>query len=111
MKRITINKSFFYSAGDTYGWSPKYDKRGVGIRMESLRNNTALEIVIDKNLYIINCAQAITFIKQYKSVEIYKGTSVGIVSKELLREVIEPKKQEESYPLDTHQESVQLKLL
>ena len=49
---IVINKSWFYTAGDKYGWSKDgLDPRGVGIAKPYLVNNKELIIVVDDIKY------------------------------------------------------------
>lgn len=93
---LTINKSFYYSAGKKYGWCPpKWDTYGVGINVEILQNYRELEIIVDNVHYLVNCGQAIAFIRRFKSIEDHKGISVGIVSKTLLNEIVDTNKKVE----------------
>ena len=88
MKTIKIKKSFFYSAGDQYGWTrDNLDKRGVGVAMRELFAHFELELIIDKVKYQLNSKEAMAFISKYKSIMIVKGTKIGIVSKTLLEEI------------------------
>lgn len=86
---ITIEKSFYYTAGKIYRWcgvagEHSYDMRGVGINVETLQNYVEIEIIIDGKSYMLDCRKAINFIRRYGSVEDHKGVSIGIVSKSLL---------------------------
>lgn len=87
MQKLTINKSWFYSAGDKYGWVPEFDKRGVGINVRLLSNGGEMEVVVDKISYILDTGAALMFIKRYGSTEIQKGVTIGIVSKSLCWEI------------------------
>ena len=89
MKEIKISKSWFYSAGDKYGWKKDgLDPRGVGIAKEHLINNKELIVVVDKIKYHLYTTVAIEAIKNYKSKMIMPGgTVVGIVPKSLLEEI------------------------
>jgi hypothetical protein len=112
MKRITITKNWFFSAGGKYKWEKNYDRRGVGIRLDTLKENAEIELVIAGVLYHLNCNQAITFIKTFKSVENHKGINIGIVSKSVLNEVILPKKEpEKEFSTVSTPEVLQPKLL
>ncbi len=115
---ITIEKSFYYSAGKKYGWCGEkgqhdYDQRGVGIKVEYLQNYPEIEVIVDGEAYLLDCDKAIKFIRNFNSLEEYKGVRVGIVSKSLLISmrpfpVTTPKDEQvnTSYP----QESLQGKL-
>ncbi len=88
--RLEIKKGFYWSAGKQHNWMEKYDRRGVGISMSVLQNNEEVEVVVGHTVYTLDCQQAITFIKHFKSIESFKGTKVGIVSKSLLKEILKP---------------------
>ncbi len=87
MKQITINHNFYFSAGGKYKWEKTHDRRGVGIRFDTLKENKEVELVIAGRKYHLNCGDAIEFIKQFQSIETHKGIRIGIVSKSVLNEV------------------------
>lgn len=95
MKRIEIKKNWYFSAGGKYKWEKNHDRRGVGIRLDALKENSELEISIAGGLYTLDCAQAITFVRHYRSLDIIKGTKIAIVAKDLLKPVVEPQVTEE----------------
>ncbi len=97
---ITIQKSFFHTAGKKYGWSlPKWACEGVGIDTRILQNYTEIEVIVDNIPYLLNCEHAIAFIRRFKSIEDHKGIKVGIISRSLLKRVSEPEKEEpNSFP-------------
>ena len=103
--RVTIQKNFYWSAGTKYGWVGKYETSGVGIAMDILKFNSEIEIEIGNRLYTLDCNQAISFIKTYKTQEKYREKSVGIVTKSLLRDVNPTKK------VEVDNSPLQLKLL
>lgn len=91
MITVNIKKSWFYSAGRTYKWVDEgYDIRGVGIEVGLIKNNSELEIVVDKVKYHLLCDDAITFIRRFNSIFNANGTRVAIVSKSLLKTISEP---------------------
>lgn len=85
MKSIKINKSWFYSAGTKYGWEG--DKRGVGIARELLISNPELEVEVDKKKYHLDSKTAIEAIIKYKSRMQIGRKVLGIVPKDLLKEI------------------------
>lgn len=95
MKHITIKNNWFFAAGGKYGWAKTHDPKGVGIRLEILKNEPELEIEIGKGLYYLDCRLAIEFIRSFKSIEVHKGIKIGIVSKTVLRAISEPLKKVE----------------
>lgn len=90
MQRVTIQKNYYYSAGYKYKWNSKHDPYGFGIAVDILKNNSEIEVFINGGLFTLDCNQAISFIRHYKSMELYKGKRVGIMTKSLLRYVYAP---------------------
>lgn len=81
---LKINKSWFYSAGNRWGWTPDFEKKGVGIDMDILdRAPEILTIQVDGISYKISKLVALVFISKYKSVMNRKGARIGVVSKSL----------------------------
>lgn len=85
---LTINKSFYFTAGKKYGFSfPECGVEGLGINIEILQNYKEIEVIVDGIPYLVDCDRAIAFIKRFKSVEDRKGVMVGIISRSLLKEL------------------------
>lgn len=88
MKKLTIEKSFYYTAGKRYGWKADgISEVGVGIAKPWLTENKAIIVNVDKQDYHLDCEQALEFIKKYKCYEDIGGVRVGYVSKDLLKKV------------------------
>ena len=86
--KIEIKKSWFYSAGDKYGWTKdSLDVKGVGVLMSKLHEFKHLILVIDKESYYLDCQDALNFINKYHST--FKTTvgdyMIGVVSRSVLR--------------------------
>lgn len=86
--RLNIKKGWFKSAGVQYHWlRDGYDIKGVGVAENLLRFNKTLEIVVEKKLYTLDTKEAIEFVKKYKTLQVFAGNNVWVVSKSLLKEV------------------------
>jgi len=89
MKKLIINKSFYYSCGKRYGWKADgISEVGVGIAKPWLKENKAIIVNVDKEDYHLDCEAALAFINKYKCYEDLNGTRVGYVSKDLLKKVV-----------------------
>jgi len=86
MKKLTIEKGFFWSCGDH--WWPK-DKSlgrvGLGIEKKWLQDDKLI-VNVDKVDYELDCQKARDFIKEHKSFEERKGARIGYIPKTLLNE-------------------------
>lgn len=84
--RIVIKKSWFYSAGDKYGWMDEFrDSRGVGISVHHLEKNDHLVVEVDRIGYKVDCRSALEIIGKYKSKFQINNVSIGVVPKESLK--------------------------
>lgn len=88
MKKVTIRKGWYWSAGHKYGWTKKEGKlaQAVGVDMALLKTNekVVVRVMPKGETFIINCAEAIDFIRQYQSYKWIKEKCIGIVSKSIL---------------------------
>lgn len=88
MKRLTINKSFYYTCGKRWGWkADNVSEVGVGIAKPWLKENKAILVNVDGEDYHLDCEQALEFIKKYKCYEDIGEVRVGYVSKDLLKKI------------------------
>ncbi len=88
MKRLTIKKSFYYTAGKRYDWEKDgFSMIGVGIAKPWLVENKAILVNVDGHDYEVNCEEAIEFIRKYKAYEDIKDIRVGYISRDLMNKV------------------------
>ena len=91
MKRITIKKGWFRSAGYQYKWMFEgYDVLGVGIIKESLKDGEKIIVNVLEKDYELDCSEAIKFINKFGSNMLVRSGVVGIVSKSLLKDLSTP---------------------
>lgn len=89
MKKLIINKSFYYSCGKRWGWKADgVSEVGVGIAKPWLKENKTIIVNVDKEDYLLDCEKALEFIAKYRCFEDIGGARVGYVSKDLLRKVV-----------------------
>lgn len=89
---LRIEKGWYWSAGDRWGWTQDgYERAGVGIAKPLLLLSDTLQIEVHGKLYTLDCTSAVDFIRKYKSFYDVKpdprtgeGTRLGVVSKSLL---------------------------
>lgn len=88
MEKLTIKKGWYRSAGIKYGWIHSgYEPEGVGINREAL-NGDKLQVNVSGFSYVVDCAEAIAFVKRWKSH--YKtdgGTKIGVISKSIMKKI------------------------
>ena len=85
MKKLIINNSFYYSAGDKWWPNTKHGRVGLGIEKKWLMDNNLL-VNVDGQDYDLDCQKARDFIKEHKSFEERKGAKIGYIPKSLLNE-------------------------
>lgn len=87
IKKVTIRKGWFWSAGYVYGWT-RVDRtinpNAVGIDMEILRAHPTIRVKVNKDVFDLDCPQAIDFVKKYQSYKWIKNKCIGIVSRSIL---------------------------
>jgi hypothetical protein len=90
MKKVTIKKGWFFSAGYIYHWH-KVDRNihphAVGIDMAIIKSNDVIQVVVKDKQYTLNCADALAFIRKWQSYKWIKEKCIGIVSQSLLQEI------------------------
>lgn len=87
MKKLVIQKGFYFSAGRQYNWvKDGIDPVGVGVERRWFTDDELL-IEVDNIEYVCNTKQALEFINKYKSFEIRKGLKIGYIPKSLLVKV------------------------
>ena len=93
MKKVTIKKKWFYGAGSVYGWSKVagLHRFGVGIAMDILKTEPTIRVDIDKGKYTLDCLKALNFISWFRSVKVIRKKRIGIISKSLLKPIINGK--------------------
>lgn len=90
MRRVTITRGWFRTAGTKYGWETAHDVRGVGINLEILQSHNEIEIEVEGDLYRLYTSTALNFARDFKSGEFHDGVKVLVVSKSLLRAKYKP---------------------
>lgn len=91
MTTIKIKKGWFRTAGlpTQYGWvSSGYEPEGIGINREALFENKELTVEVNDVKYLVDTAQAIEFVRRFKSHKTMPGgTKIGIISKSLMTRI------------------------
>lgn len=88
LEKIKIDKGFYWSAGTKFGWiKDGVERTGVGIHKYLLQNYKELIVEVEGKEYKVDCEKARNFINKYKSAETRYGTTIGIISKELLQKI------------------------
>lgn len=88
MKKLVIQKGFYYGAGSKYGWNlDNYHIHGVGISKDILTSGPEIEVEVAGRNYIVNTEDAINFIKRYRSFYQIRGTTIGVISRDLMKEI------------------------
>ena len=88
--KYTSKKGFYWSVGDRFWGGQGYDRSGLGIDAALIKGYDQLEISAGGKRYLLNCKEAVEFIKQFHSFETLKGKKIGYVSKSLLKLYEEP---------------------
>lgn len=89
MKTLTINSGWFRAAGNVYRWPKDLHMFGVGIDGRILHSEKQIQVVVEGVRYTLDCVQAVSFCKAHRSVKRMRGgTTLGVVSKSLLKPVL-----------------------
>lgn len=105
LERITIREGWYWIPGKIYGWDSSYIQYGVSINNKVLLENIEIEVEIvikskqeekdrKRELYLLNCEDALAFAKRFESFETRHGTLLGVISKTLLKPVSVPEPEE-----------------
>ena len=87
MKKLTINKGWYWGAGSNWGWKADgVSIVGIGIARQWF-NEKEIIVEVDGKNYKLDCAKAKEFINKYKCFEQLKGSRIGYISKDLLEEI------------------------
>lgn len=87
MKKLKINKGWFYGAGSVYKWNADgYSQYGVGIK-RTYFDEEVIRLDIDGIAYTLDMEKAREFVNKYKSFKVLGKTKLGIVSKSLLKPI------------------------
>ena len=72
-----------------YGWaSDGFIKEGIGINKDALFGTTELIAEVEGERYVVNCQEAIDFVRKYHSRKVMKGgTVLGIISRSLMKQL------------------------
>ena len=100
MKKIIINKGFFWSAGDKY-WKTgldKYSREGVGVPFATVRENPSVALRVSDKWYIVMSDDVRAFLGQYNALEMRGGTKLVIIPKSLLKLVKEDNEEVDNEP-------------
>jgi hypothetical protein len=86
MKTVKIAKGWFRIAGSIYHWPPEFDMRGVGIDADTLKGNESIAVNVQGKSYILDCKEAVDFVRKYSSFQTMSGgTKLGVISASLLK--------------------------
>ena len=89
MKKLTINKGWYFTAGKRYGWrNDGISEIGIGIARNWITDNKAIIVNVEGQDYHLDCEVARAFINKYKCYEEIGNVVIGYVSKELLTKLI-----------------------
>jgi hypothetical protein len=83
--KYNSKKGWYWSVGDRYWGGQGYDRIGLGIEASLIKGHDMLEVKLGGNQYLLNCKEAVEFIKRFHSFEVLKGKKIGYVSKSLFK--------------------------
>lgn len=90
---LTIEKGWYWSAGNTYGWTGAgHSVEGVGINKTALIQNDELIVHVksksgSKLSFKVDTLAAVEFIKRYHSFKTIGTTKVGFIPRTLMTEI------------------------
>ena len=88
MKKIKINKGWFWSAGIKFAWEGDHIREGVGIKIEDLEKHDKIKLEVQGIEYEVSSKKALDFIEKYKSKFYAKNqTEIGIISRGILTRI------------------------
>lgn len=90
VKKVTIKKGWYYTAGNKYKWAPPHSMEGVGINRKLFIDSDEIQVTVitkggHRDVYILDTKEGLKFIREYKSHKIYRDSLVGFVPRSLMQ--------------------------
>ena len=87
MKEIEIKKGWYWSAGNTYGWTPEYGSPGVGLNRDLFNDTDKIRVKVNDEVYELDAQAGLEFIRKHKAHKQIGGTQVGFIPKDFMTKV------------------------
>lgn len=90
IKRVTIEKGWYFTVGSTYGWTAEHSLEGVGLNKQLFVDSDVIHVTVKgknggKMRYELDTEKGREFINRYNSYEMIGSTKVGYVPRTLLK--------------------------